>query len=191
MLVEPFLEIDDVAHKYYNDGRELPSVTTILDRAGLISDFSKDDEARRRGALVHDFTANDDITRLDLRSVPSGLRGYVRAWRKFREQVGFIPILIEHRVDSVKYGYAGRFDRYGVRDGQPLRVLLDIKTSIAGVVPDYTRLQLAAYALAFNEKAVFERVAVALMPTGKFNVKTYPASQHFLDRAEWLGLLQK
>jgi len=186
-----FLEYSDAEHKYYADGKELPSVTTILDAAGLISPFCKDEIARYRGSMVHEYTVADDMSRLDFRKVPQHLRGYIRAWRSFRLISEFKPTLIEHRVDSIEHGYSGRFDRFGFRKGQTLPTLLDIKTSKTGAIPEYARLQLAAYSMALGPTKAYERMAVALMPNGQFKLAIYPVKQHFIDRAEWLGLLNR
>ncbi len=186
-----FLEYSEASHRYFIDGRELPSVTTILDGAGLISSFCKDEIARFRGSAVHAFCAVDDVAPLDLRKVPVDLRGYVKAWRKFRTDTGFMPTLIEHRVDSVEYGYSGRFDRIGIVPDQSLLCLLDIKTAKTGAIASYVRLQLAAYALAHDPLQVFDRRTVSLMPDGRYNTKNYPIADHHTDRADWLRILKQ
>lgn len=188
---QAFTEYSDAEHRYFVDGRELPSVTQILDASGLISSFCKDEEARFRGSKVHELCAVDDVTPLDLRTVPASLRGYVRAWRRYRADAGFMPTLIEHRVDDIKHGFCGRFDRLGIRREQSLLTIIDLKTSKSGAVPDYARLQLAAYALAYDATKVFERIAVALKPDGSYNCRIYPLFNHHADRAEWLGLVKK
>lgn len=189
-MSEPFLEYDDSRHEYFLNGRRMVSVTTVLDRADLISSFSKQDAARERGQTVHALTARDDAERLDLRKVPKDLRGYLLAWRAYRRATGFKPSLIEHRVDSPEHGFSGRFDRFGVR-GVGLDILLDIKTAVSGAIPDYSRLQLAAYCLAFNPDKVYERVTVALRPDGRYNSKPWPTADHYTDRAEWLKILKQ
>lgn len=186
-----YLEYDDASHRYYADGKEFPSVTTILNAAGLITDFCKQDSAADRGRAVHEFTACDDMNPLDLGNVPEALRGYLQAWRKYRIDTGFAPDLIEYRVDNLVHGYSGRFDRMGTRRGTKLPVLLDIKTSIAGQIPSYARLQLAAYALAYAPNRLFERVCVALKPDGNYVQTIYPLASHIQDRSEWLRLVEK
>lgn len=187
---QTFLEYSDGEHRYFADGRELLSVTTILDLAGLVSPYCKDEEARYRGSRVHEFTAADDVSPLDLRTVPQHLRGYLRAWRRFRSDVGFEPMLIEHRVDDVVNGYSGRFDRFGRCKGHTLPTLLDIKTSNSGAVPAYSRLQLTAYSLAFNPKKIFFRRVVVLRPDGRYNTDGYKLETFLQDKAEWLAILK-
>jgi hypothetical protein len=189
-MTTPFREYSDTQHRYFVDGRELPSVTTVLDSAGKISPFCKDEEARFRGSKVHEICAVDDMIRYDMRKVPIDLRGYLRAWRRFRSETGFAPIAIEYRVDHLGFGYSGRFDRLGSVPGRKLLTLLDIKTSKTGAIADYVRLQLAAYALAFDQKAIFERLTVSLMPTGQFKCQSCPIDNFYTDRSEWLAILK-
>lgn len=182
----PYLEYSEAEHRYFADGRELMSVTQILDADGRISQFCRDEEARERGTKVHELCAIDDVSPLDMRKVPAHLRGYLKAWRKYRAVTGFEPTLIEHRIDCLQYGYAGRFDRLGVLPDQTLPVMLDIKTSKSGAIPDYARLQLVAYGHALDEKKIFLRIAVSLRPNGTYNTKPYTFATYQQDRAEWL-----
>jgi hypothetical protein len=191
LATSSFLEYSDAEHRYFADGKEIPSVTQILDASGMISQFCRDEEARDRGTRVHEFTATDDVKPVDLRTVPASLRGYLRAWRAYRRDSGFTPTLIEHRVDSAESGYSGRFDRIGFLPSYSMAVLMDLKTSKTGVIPEYARLQLSAYAHAFDPVRIFIRVAVSLRPDGRYNSKMYPTASHYIDRAEWLGLLHK
>jgi hypothetical protein len=189
MSAPAFLEYSDEQHRYFADGRELKSVTQILDAAGMISPYCKDEEARFRGTKVHEYCAIDDETPIDLRTIPAKFRGYLRAWRMFRRDTGFTPSLIEHRVDCVDHGYSGRFDRLGYTPGS-IGTVLDIKTSKTGAVPDYARLQLVAYGFAFDRQRVFARTAVSLKPDGTYNSRNYPITDYFIDRAEWLSTVK-
>lgn len=185
------LEFDAKRHKYYADGREMPSVTQILQANGLISPHAIDEAAAWRGSEVHRLCYEDDINVVDLRKTDIPYRGYLRAWRKFRQDAGFVPKLIEHRVDSMQFGYSGRLDRVGNRPGQRLRVMLDIKTNKQGQVGDYVRYQLAAYALALEPAAIFERIAVVLKPDGNYNTRIFSVADFGLDRAKWVEYVTK
>lgn len=185
------LEFDDARHKYYADGREMPSVTQILQAVGLISSHSFDEAARWRGSEVHRLCYEDDLQPIDFRKVLPEHRDYVRAWRKFKRDTSFVPKLIEHRVDSLGFGYSGRLDRVGNRPGQRLRTMLDIKTNKQGQVGDYVRYQMAAYALALEPSAIFERMAVVLKPDGTYNVKIFQIADFGLDRAKWVEYVTK
>lgn len=185
-----YLEYSDASHRYFADGVELPSVTQILDAAGLVSPFCRDAEAAWRGSEVHRLCAIDDGEGLDMRTVPASLRGYIRAWRAYRQVSGFSPILIEQRVDDFLYNYSGRLDRVGYRNGTNFTTVLDIKTSQSGAVADYVRYQLVAYASALGRET-YERMAVSLKPDGTFNVKTFPVMEYHQDLAQWRRIVKQ
>lgn len=193
----PFLEYSDSKHRYYADGQDRLSVTQVLNAAGLVSPYSMDEEARWRGSEVHALCAQEDEAGkpLDLRKVDARLRGYIKAWRNYRAQSGFIATAIEQRIDDHENGYAGRFDRLGFRPTRdPLKfqdVILDIKTAKSGSVADYVRYQLVAYAHAHRPNHIYERIAVALMPNGQYRCKVFPMERFAIDRAEWLQILKK
>lgn len=184
-----YLEFDEQDHRYFADGIELPSVTQVLDAAGHISQFCKDDQARWRGVSVHALAAEDDKTHLDLRTVPVELRGYLRAWRKYKMESGFQVEQIEKRVDS-PVGYSGRLDRTGFLPQSKLLFILDLKTSKSGAVASYVKYQLAAYAFAENPRSIFNRVAVALMPDGNYRCKVYQIEDLQIDIAEFLTMVK-
>jgi hypothetical protein len=185
-------EYSDREHRYFADGREYRSVTQILNAAGLISEYCRDEEARWRGTEVHDICATDDIETVDLRTIDSRLRGYVKAWRQYRADTGFTPTLIEHRVDCDEFRYAGRFDRIGMfPNGQKLLTIIDLKTAKSGAIPKYARLQLVAYGHAFNPTQIFGRITVSLKPDGRYNTMPYPLESYQADKAEWLGMVRK
>jgi hypothetical protein len=166
-------------------------VTQILQAGGHVSDYCKDPEARDRGVDVHDLCAKDDVSPLDLRSVPARLRGYLRAWRRYRCDTGFAPTLIEHRIDCDGFRYAGRFDRLGTLPGQKLQFLIDIKTAKSGAIPKYARLQLVAYGFALAPQQIFGRITVSLKPDGSYNTMPYSIESYQSDRAEWLQLVKE
>lgn len=191
-----YIEYSEERHAYYVDGKEYISVTTVLDLAGFVSPFARDEEARNRGIAVHSLSALDDLGQnKDLRKVPAHLRGYLRAWRKYRQDSGFIPERIEERVDDHKNGYAGRMDRFGFRPTRdPLKfeqVVLDIKTSTSGAIADYTKFQLAAYGNAIDPGKVFARTAVSLRPNGTYNCRNFDMNDYLRDVAEFLQILKR
>lgn len=184
----PFLEYNDAGHDYYVDGERYPSVTQILESAGLVSPYCKDVEAAWRGSEVHRYCAMDDADGINLLQVYKEWRGYIKAWRQWKKDVAFVPTLIETRVDQLQYKYSGRLDRVGHRNGRTLTTLLDIKTSGTGAVADYVRYQLVAYAFALRPNHVFERMAVALRPDGRYNVKTFSMTDFNQDLARFLEM---
>lgn len=186
-MTAPFLEYSDTEHRYFADGRELISVTQVLNIAGLVSPFCMQEEARWRGSEVHRLCAVYDGEGLDLRTVPAKLRGYIKAWKAYRHDSGFAPTLIEQRVDDHVNRYAGRIDRVGNRRDADWPTIIDLKT---GAVPDYTRYQLAAYAHGLRPNHIFERIGVQLKPDGRYSVKVFDRMDFNADLARFLQMLK-
>lgn len=184
-----FFEFDEHNHQYYINGEQFTSVTQVLDKAGFVPEFCKAIESRMRGTAVHQYCAEDDVKRVDLRTVQPDLRGYIRAWRIFRSQTGFLPELIEHRVYSKEWGYAGTLDRTGYLYG--LEIIIDIKTSTTGAASNAARLQTAAYGYALNPKKLYNRAVVALKSDAKYNIVFYEMREYRADVAEFLELVRK
>lgn len=122
----------DSDHTYWLDGRELPGITRVLRDVG-IGDLDQTDPriayAAGRGKAVHEATALDDRGELDDASVDPVVRPYLDAWRRFRVESGFRPIvsLIEVPLARAELGYAGTPDRCGWLGQLP--VVLEIKAT--------------------------------------------------------------
>ena len=119
-------------HTYWLGDRQVPNVTSILDR--FAQDYAGIPEwilepARDRGRAVHLVTAYDDQGVLVEDALHPYLVPYLQAWRRFRHDTKFESILIEEKVFSERYFYAGTLDRVGLLDGS--KVVLDIKTGNA------------------------------------------------------------
>lgn len=192
----PALTFEQSTHTYRLGARVLPSVTQIIERAGIKSQFGIDPEVLARkaalGTLVHDFTAQLDrheATVADCDGWPE--EGYIRAWAEFREKSGFEPLLIEHAFAHQQGGmwYAGTLDRLGKIGGG--EAVVDLKT---GAGPErWWGLQLAAYSLAMQtwpepSRALRNRrrLAVQLSPEGDFKVHEY---REPMDTHAFLGAL--
>jgi hypothetical protein len=150
-------------HQYFVDGKEYPSVTTILHSLNDFSFVNKDllERAAKFGTAVHYATELYDSNTLDLDTLDPTLMPYVDAWDQFLNAYEPEIISCEQRVASM-YGYAGTLDRYVKIDGQ--RIIIDIKSG--SVVPKYTGLQLSAYEQAITEGGgrVDKRYVVHLQP---------------------------
>lgn len=168
------LDFNEELHQYTDNGIVIPSVTQILQFAGLTPDFSMVNPAdlewkANLGTQVHAATALDDEDNLG--GYDPQIDGYMQAWRKFKTECNFLPLVSEQRVYSKKYGYAGTLDRIGKLGGAD--VLLDIKTA---TVVDLMCVgpQTAAYEAASNEqnksKTKYKRYAVKLTLDGKYKL---------------------
>lgn len=136
------LQFDPASHRYSLEGRDLLSVTQVLDAAGFIDRQWFTDEAMARGTAVHaavqafsesGAVPSDDIT-----------APFFDAYLAFKMASGFMVDAAEERVCDPILGYAGTLDLRG-RFGQFAHGtdLIDIKT---GTIPTWVRFQTAGYA---------------------------------------------
>lgn len=164
------IEFIEDTHQYFVDGKELPSVTTILHSLNDFSFVDKDllERAAKFGNAVHKATELYDQNSLDFDQLDPNLLPYVEAWDMFLHDYKPEILSCEQRVASM-YGYAGTLDRYVAIDGQ--RIIIDIKSGT--VVPKYTGLQLSAYSQAVVEGGgkVDKRYVIHLQPC---NYKVVP-----------------
>lgn len=190
------LTFDSPTHIYTLDGVVVPSVTTILRRAGVV-DFDDVppmvlERARERGSIVHQaihyWNENDLDVELFRSDYPEHV-GYLEGWIDFCAQRHFQPVLNEHRVASRRHQVAGTLDCLGVLGSKA--VLLDFAT---GRPDDAGKdLQTAAYLsmaiewssddarlAAFLERyPVVHRYAVALRVDGPALVEPYDDNSDF------------
>jgi hypothetical protein len=182
------LDVD--SHQYTRDGIPYRSVTQVIADAGWC-DFSFVEEELRvhsmkRGKSVHWMTCLEDQGGLDYRRVPAALRGYRRAWNAWKRASGFMAELIEWRFISA-YGYGGTLDRYGMLPATEMcpvatHAVIDLKT---GVVPDWARFQLAAYAVGWQPKLALarriRRIGVSVLANGKYSTREFPIASFDSD----------
>jgi len=146
-MKENFTEKD---HKYFLDGTEIPSVTQVLQEAGLINLEWVDKEVLKAKALfgtkVHKTTELYDKGTLDIAELHPTLSGYLNGWVKFRNDYDFIPTYIEIMLFHKLYKFAGRIDRVGCL-GDDL-ALVDIKS---GTKQKVSSIQTAGYELLYNQ----------------------------------------
>ena len=163
------LDFNPSGHIYKLDGAIVPSVTRILSDLRLIPDYPQVEIYKARGRAVHLATELFDHGKLA--EIDERLEGYLEAWKGFKMASGFECQLIEHRVFSNLFKYAGTIDRVGALDGKP--TIVDIKS---GAIAGYAALQTSAYRRALLESdgiEVHRRVAVQVNSTGKFKVVEY------------------
>ena len=189
VLLDSPLMFDETAHRYYLNGAPVPSVTRVLEYAGLVNyGFlgERRNEYLERGRIVHLATRHDDEGILAESSVPLEFRSYLRAWRAFRCDYTFVPSLIEHRVFHAEHRYAGTLDRTGrISDGT--EIILDIKS---GVAPAAVRCQLAAYAACLPHPRTRRRRCVELHQDGTYKVIPHETSDYQRDLDTFLQALE-
>lgn len=144
------LTFDPEGHVYRYNGRVVPSVTQVLsvlsanDYAYVDGDVLE--EARRRGTHVHEMIDLDNRGKLCEATLPAGLRPYLKQWRLFLQESGFIVTASETRVYNRIHRYAGTAD---VGSMQGTSWVLDVKT---GSMPRTVGPQTAAYQHALDPR---------------------------------------
>jgi hypothetical protein len=178
--VKPVCTFDADAHKYAINGREVPSVTTVL--RAVIPQWQASEWHMQRGTAVHACAAL--IARgVEFEHDPQ-IGGQVAACRLFFEEVRPQVIHVEKQVYSPLYGFAGTLD-------------LDVKMNFAGYLIDWkstlsacVQWQLGAYAIALKEttgEIVRQGFGVELRDDGKYQI----GESYDLTRAgrEFLAIL--
>ena len=122
------ITFDAENHKYYIDGVEVPSVTTVC---RFLSYDQKSDKpwlarvAADRGTRVHEACAAIDYGLYPEET--EDISGYLKAYRRFLKDYRPDWDCIEYTVGDAQLGLAGTIDRFGtLYDGR--RCILDIKT---------------------------------------------------------------
>lgn len=181
---------DPLSHRYFRGEKELLSVTTVLQLAGLDGTDGIPraalEYAGHRGEMAHLACQFLDEGDLDVDSLDSAIVPYVTAWQRFKDEQKPTIRSIETLVAGDEF--AGRVDR--VLFAGDCFTVLDIKTS--GKIRPSTRLQLAAYAYAWSgkKKPVIGRLAVRLDKSGEYEVQSYPQEELESDYEVFQGALR-
>lgn len=151
------LLFDEKSHTYSvivdGEPKNVPSVTKILKKVGLIN-YRKGDDAlmrMRRGTRIHKLTEYFDLgddESLALLSKADDLQ-YLSAWESFKKEQRFEINMVEQKLFHPALWFAGTVDRVGEIDGNT--VVLDIKT---GIPHPASKLQVAAYAILVEEQNI-------------------------------------
>src|SRR4029450_12219741 len=141
------LDFEPETHTYRVDGRTVPSVTQLLDDAGLTVDYaaiprSVLQHARLRGRHVDACCDLLDEDALDWSSVHPEAVPYVEAWPRFCADEGYEPACGQVPLYHPRYGYAGTADSIGTLNGHWVVVERKATTKMAATYG----LQTAGYA---------------------------------------------
>jgi hypothetical protein len=156
-------------HSYFMDGKELPSVTQVIDGAGFVSDFCKQDRAADYGRKVHEAVSSvargTETYETDKR-IECAVDGF-REWKKaYKPETCYS----EMPMASKSRGYAGTIDLLAKIKGKYW--LVDVKTG--GYCPWHI-IQLAAYnELVKSEKLRADKFACLYLDpveAGKFTFR--------------------
>lgn len=160
-----YIDFKPEGHEYRVGGRQVPSVTQILEPLYEWSGIPLATmiQAAERGTAVHRATELYDFGILDEESLDEETAAYLEGYRKFLADTHFTPERVEHKIFSTEHDYAGTLDRTGIM-GRHKNVLIDLKS---GVVTPVTGPQTAAYAQALSERSgerVSRRYGLYLRP---------------------------
>jgi hypothetical protein len=164
------LVFDNDSHTYKINGLIIPSVTQIIQGAGLtnfdnVPDFILKEKADL-GTKVHSATELYDKGTLDRKSLHPVLKRYLNSWIEFKKDYGFIVEGIEDTYYHPLYNFIGRVDRTGLINNK--KVLVDIKS---GMKYKTHAIQTAGYQILYDydkhkTERIKERLTVYLSETG-------------------------
>jgi hypothetical protein len=180
------LTMDPETHVYTLGDQVLPSVTEILRGSGVVNDRWWTDAGRWRGSAVHNACWYDDQNDLDESTLDPALRGYVDAYRKFRQETGFVATDIETPLYNDLLGYAGTPDRIGKIHDKKL-CLPDLKS---GAPSKVTRYQTVAYVACLPSPRKYTRMEVRLQANGKYFLQVYEPKDFDRDFKKWQAIVE-
>lgn len=172
---------DKVAHAYYLDGRQIPSITQMLQMTGWVDDTYYTEASRIRGTAVHDLCTEFDLGALDPGESGSPYRGWLLAYaaaiRTLQPTWDGIEIPGVHPL----YRFGGRPDRVG--RVFKLQTILEIKS---GVQEKAHKIQLALQAILCQATRPlppehYQRLALYVKSTGKFRLEQHTDARDFTE----------
>ncbi len=131
---------DEKKHKYSYDGKQLPSVTTVIKEVLNIQYPDYAIYHATRGTFVHKAIELYLNGTLDFSSIDETIKPYLDSFIKFQEKARIEPILLEERFADKNITFAGTVDIVGKVKGKTY--LFDIKT---GHKQDSYKAQMAGY----------------------------------------------
>ena len=180
MITLKFVEDD---HTYWWGDRRLPSVTQVLQSAGLVDTTFFNEEAAVRGTYVHRAAELLDGGNLDEETIDPVVAPYLEAYQKFLKMYGPKWSAIETRLADPDTGFAGTVDRVGTLGVGKSRKLYVVDLKSGSPAP-FHAIQIAWYsALVVRDRikkgispshaVKVGRLAVYLTKKGSFTVKEY------------------
>lgn len=187
---------EEATHTYLVDGREVPSVTTILQpltsRAYGKVNPSVLEYAANRGKAVHEALEIYDLGG-ELEATPE-TAGYIKAYLEWQQVYKPTWVGVEEIVYDYTSNYIGTLDRVGYLNGQGFAVV-DIKTSqptkeaLVSVCVQ-THAYAEAYYWSHEEDAPtdIKRYGLFLKADGSYrflDCKGYEEKYHFVAKDVW------
>ncbi len=120
---------DPTNHKYWLGPKHLGGFTEVFKALGLVETQYYTEEGRDRGLGLHLLCqAYDEGREIDETKIEDKrMLARFRAYKRFREETGFKPRLIEAAVFSERHMIACTIDRTGIFPGSPGEATIDLK----------------------------------------------------------------
>lgn len=186
------ITLDEEKHEYRLDGVIVPSVTQIIDAAGLNGDAYKyaDEYHLNRGRIIHKVIEYYMENRLSDNYRDPMILGYLDAWIKFVDETGFYADKgnLEKIIGDDKLMVGGTIDAIGNLNGAG--TVVDAKSGLP--LPSHG-IQLAAYECLYRIGADYppmNRVSVHLKSDGTYKMKIYPINELRRDREIFFAALR-
>jgi hypothetical protein len=176
---------DDGAHAYARlDGRPIPHITGMLERAGEIDDRWYTEESSARGTHVHKLTADFDLGALEPARCQSRFKGYLLG------HVAAVGILrpefkqIEEPMAHPTYHFAGRPDRIAL-----IYMLLSILELKSGGKEKSHQIQTALQAILAAARygipaEAIPRYCLYLQDNGRYKLERHDKQKDFVRAYE-------
>jgi hypothetical protein len=178
------LQFEEEAHLYTYEGREVPSVTRIMEEMGEKKAYTGPDFYTLRGKYLHTATEMYDAGTLDTSTVDPAVQPYLDAYCQFKRIEDVSVEAAEVMVHHQSLDYAGRFDRLFILGGRPRMVLADLKTSSSA---PWHRLQVAAYLLAYGGD--YDGMVLYLRKDGTYKMRFIESVELAALKAKWIEVV--
>lgn len=186
MITEAEFRFDAEGHRYFLDGDEIPSLSSLLKQDGVVDTTYMTEEGRDRGTAVHSLCTTMDLgAELPPPPMVEPYRGYMAAYQELLEVLRPEWECIEEAEVSRRWRFGCRPDRVGLVYGLP--AIVELKT---GGKEPWHALQLALQAIAVSERTLlppdrYQRIVIYLSDTGRYSVEI-PKSPRDYDAARAL-----
>lgn len=170
---------DDEKHAYGLGEKHLGGFTEIFKSLGFIETAYYTEEGRDRGSAVHLLCqALDEGREIDESKIDDARTlGRFRAYKRFKDETGFRPILIEKPSYSAALMIACTPDRTGQFGANNPVSVIDLK---GGAKSKWHPYQTAFQAIAlFKYPQDYPRYALYLKDSGRYNLETHEDRHDF------------
>lgn len=172
-------------HKYLmQDGREIPSVSSVLQAAGLTDLRWVSQYALNRGTAIHDAILFHHEGTLDEDSLDPVVKPYLEQFKKFLAISGAKVLKAEQIVYDSFRNYAGKYDLLLKMNGATW--LIDVKTNTK---PRHVGTQLGAYYCAARSNGIaVQKLGCLVLKPARFMFTEFLALP---SQADWFRALTK